>query len=364
MNILILTGKFGMGHYSASTSIQQQIQLNHPNMGITIKDFFDYSIPLYANAMYNGFTFLVNRGRNMYNYIYRKTEDGHTDIRPIFLSYFLSKLNQLLIETKPDLIFSTLPFCSQLVSRYKQKYGLSTPLITCITDITGHSEWINENTNYYLVGSNSIKSTLIRKGVSEKKILINGIPVKEEFKTKLLNEKDVTKKILIMGGGLGLLPKDLDFYQSLNQLKNVKTTVITGNNHQLHDLLYNKFENIQVIGYTNEVYKYMHESDVIISKPGGITLFESIFSETPLLVFQPFLQQEINNTTFILNNQIGKVINASSDQWVKQIESILYDNETLSRLKYNVRKVKNNLDTSCIDKILLTYAPQREIFAS
>ena len=43
-----------------------------------------------------------------------------------------------------------------------------------------------------------------------------------------------------------------------------------------------------MIGYTNEVYRYMQEADVVISKPGGITLFETIHAGTPLLYLNRF----------------------------------------------------------------------------
>lgn len=365
MNILILTGKFGMGHYSASDSLRQQIQSSYPNATIITKDIFEYSVPVCSNAIYNGFTLLVNKGRGVYNYFYKITENGRTNTRPIFLSYFLYKLHELIHVTQPDIIISTLPFCSQVVSRYKNKHCSAIPLITCITDISSHSEWINEYTNSYLVGSYSLKEELILKGVPEKKIFVNGIPVKAEFKTNIPSKNSNEKKLLIMGGGLGLLPKDAYFYEALNRMPNLKTTVITGNNHQIFAMLHQKYENINVIGYTNEVYKYMLEADVVVSKPGGITLFESIFSETPLLVFTPLLQQEKNNTSFILNKHIGKEIGSTADEWLYQIEETIYDSYTLNELRTNVKRLKNELDETIFEKILFSLEPpKRGIFAS
>lgn len=55
----------------------------------------------------------------------------------------------------------------------------------------------------------------------------------------------------------------------------------------------------------------MQEADLMISKPGGITVFEAINSEIPLLVFEPFLQQEVNNANFISLHCLGHVIQKS-----------------------------------------------------
>ncbi|WP_346930858.1 glycosyltransferase [Clostridium sp.] len=360
MKILILTGKFGMGHYSVSKSLCEEIKSKYPNVSVVIKDVFDYALPTYSNTIYKAFNVMVNKGSIFYNQVYKITENRKYNMNPMFLRYFLPKLDKLVKDVEPNIIISTLPFCSQIISRYKMKYNPSLPLITCITDISSHSEWINENTNCYLVGSNSLKKDLILKGVPENKIFINGIPVKEEFKKTITNNSSNEKQILIMGGGLGLLPKSLEFYNQLNSLENVKTTVITGNNTEIYNMLHDKYENINVLGYTDEVYKYMQQADLILSKPGGITLFESIFSETPLIAFKPFLQQEINNTNFILNNGIGKVLETSPDKCFDKIKKIIYDDTILNVLSNNIKNLKRQFDCTVIEKVLLTLEPNMD----
>ena len=51
--------------------------------------------------------------------------------------------------------------------------------------------------------------------------------------------------------------------------------------------------------YTNKINEYMRNADLIVSKSGGITLFEAIYSETPIYVVNPFLMQEVKNARFI-----------------------------------------------------------------
>ncbi len=360
MKILILTGKFGMGHYSVSKSLCEQIQSKYPKVSVVIKDVFDYTLPTYSNTIYGAYNVMVNKGSAFYNQVYKITENKKHSMRPIFLRYFLNRIDKLIKYIEPNIIISTLPFCSQLISRYKMKYNSSLPLITCITDISSHSEWININTNCYLVGSDSLKKDLISKGVPDSKIFISGIPVKEEFKKSIANNSSNEKHLLIMGGGLGLLPKSKEFYKQLNSLKNVKTTVITGNNAEIYNMLHSNYENVNVIGYTDEVHKYMQQADLILSKPGGITLFESIFSETPLIAFKPFLQQEINNTNFILNNGIGKVLETSPDKCFDKIKKIIYDDATLNNISNNIKDLKKQFDCTVIEKVLLTLHPNMD----
>ena len=94
-----------------------------------------------------------------------------------------------------------------------------------------------------------------------------------------------------MGGGLGLLPRKDSFYEALDALPGVRTTLITGGNQKLYDRLHGRYGHIEVLGFTDKVYEYMARADLLLSKPGGITLFETITSELPILAWEPFLQQ-------------------------------------------------------------------------
>lgn len=369
MKVLILTSKFGMGHLSASNSLAEEIEDLYFGAETVVVDIFEYIMPEYTDTMYKAFNVLVNKGSKLYNLFYRFTENGKIDSTPFVFENFLKKLEELLNEIKPTVVISTFPFCSQLVSRYKEKTGYKVPLLTCITDLSSHSEWISKNTDCYIVADEYTKNELVEKGIDVSKILVNGIPVRREFKNirRIYNEdiSDINinnklnlnktkdrkliedqneKNILIMGGGLGLLPKSSKFYEDLNELEGVKTTVITGNNEKMYYKLHSVYNNIEVVGYTNRVDKYMEKADLIITKPGGITLFETIHAELPLLVFTPFLLHEINNAAFILDKNIGRVLSKNPKEHIDNIKELIYDDELLNTFRQNLRSIKHNLD--------------------
>ena len=62
MNILILTGKFGMGHWSASQSLRQRLLRAFPDARVEVEDFFAYAMPDASDALYKGFSLLVTLG--------------------------------------------------------------------------------------------------------------------------------------------------------------------------------------------------------------------------------------------------------------------------------------------------------------
>ena len=205
MNILILTGKFGMGHWSASQSLRQQLLRAFPGAEGEVLDFVAEAMPNASEAMYKCFNLLVTSGSGLFNLYYKLTQDLPADARPLFETLFLDKLEELVAARRPDAVIATHPLCARMVSRWKGETGSALPLITCVTDLSSHSEWIHKYTDCYLVGSNDIRSRLAAKGVDRDIICVTGIPVRCEFKRPVRRRPGRERNLLIMGGGLGLL---------------------------------------------------------------------------------------------------------------------------------------------------------------
>ena len=342
MKILILTGKFGMGHYSVSEAIGQEISSRDSNIEVSIVDILDYLMPTASKILYKSFNTLVTKWSNLYNFVNINNEDNNIKT---FNYFFVKGLDRLFLEFNPDIVISTLPISSQYISKYKSLKKSNIPLFTFITDISSHSEWIHKNTDFYFVGDISIKKSIIDKGIDENKIIVSGIPVKQGFKDKIIKfDKNKSKEILIMGGGLGLISFNKNLFESLNNEKNIKTTVITGNNKKMFEQLKSKYKNIEVLGYTNKIDFYMKRADLIISKSGGITLFEAIYSETPIYVVNPFLLQEVKNAKFIEKRKIGQVVWNEEMDIAKDILSLINDDKAILKMKSNMKKVKENIN--------------------
>ena len=92
----------------------------------------------------------------------------------------------------------------------------------------------------------------------------------------------------------------------------------------------------------------MQEADLIITKPGGITLFETIHSELPILAFAPFLAQEQENAAFIRKYKIGRIMQSTPSNCIEEIMSALYDDKFLATCQENIRYIKNNLPTDAL----------------
>lgn len=344
MKILILTGAFGMGHYSAAQAIKEEILLDEPYANIEIIDVVDYIFPKISKIIYRVFNFVVSKFLLMYNYFnIIASRNPSTPIKALVEK----KIDILLNDKNIDMIISTFPICSQYVSAYKKIKNKNIPLFTYITDIDVNEEWICENTDMYFVGSKQTKESLIKKGVGKEKIIVCGIPVKHDFKDQAITEiRKNNKEILIMGGGLGLIPQGDKILDYLSNIENINITFIAGKNKRLIKQIKESYPNINVLGYCDNVYDYMKKADLLITKSGGITLFEAIHSTTPLYVIRPFLCQEIGNAKFIQEHRIGKVIWTRGTDIYEDLTFLLENDILLDDMKKNIKNIRENLDNS------------------
>ena len=75
MKVLILTGKFGMGHYSVSEAIKEEINNKDSKIEVKIVDIIDYLMPSASKVIYKSFNTLVTKWSNLYNFISMNNED-------------------------------------------------------------------------------------------------------------------------------------------------------------------------------------------------------------------------------------------------------------------------------------------------
>ena len=342
MKILILTGKFGMGHLSAAQALQEQLRQGG-HQADTV-DLFEYALPGRAAAMYWWFNVLVTYGGVFYNIYHDLTANSSGESRGDNL---IGGLDSLLDEYRPDVVVSTHPICSAAVSRYKEEGPSEIPLVTCVTDVTSHSEWIHPGTDCYLVAGETVRQGFAAKGVAADTIVVSGIPVSGRFRPAL-RDTSRRRELLIMGGGLGLMPRRDSFYQALNALPGVHTTILTGRNEKLFQRLNGKYENIEAVPFTREVEKYMARAHLMLSKPGGITCFEAIAARLPILAWQPFLQQEQENADFLVRGGMARIAAKEESACLSAIRETIYDDGALSAMGRAMEETSAALERAAV----------------
>lgn len=342
--ILILTANFGAGHTSVAKAVKKYIEEHNDSYEIKIQDSLDISVPYLNKVMVKFYEYQTKYTPWIYNVYYYTRKYVNSKYNRIFKIH-LKKLNTYLKKENPDLVISTFPYASASVNCLKKHSKFNKPLITIITDVVDSYEWIHQNTDMYFVPSNHIKEKLIAKNVSPDSIKVTGVPVDKNFLNKDKRELNAKKKILLMGGGRGLFDMSDSFFYWLDNFikehqEKLEATIITGTNKNLFYKLDTKkpLKYINVLGFTTNMPTILKKHDILITKAGGATLFESINSGLPVIVKKPNIGQEIANAKFINKKNIGVVY--SNEKELKKLIKDLVNDEN----KRNIDYMLDNID--------------------
>lgn len=325
MRVLILSSKFGMGHLAASGAIREKICGVYPEAAVKEVDLFEYIIPIFSDIIYKAFGSIALSHHNIYNKLVKL---GNHDLEP-FIDFFVYRFAKLVESFKPDLIISTWPLGAKYVGIYKKLKRNTVPYITCITDITSNKAWLSDETDAYMVGDFGLRDDLIALGIAEERIFVTGIPVKKTFTPpESLKSRN---KILLMAGGLGIMDKNDPLIDALaNSSYSKDLVIITGKNQDLFKGLKETYPWITVLGYTDDVAGYMKEAKLIVTKAGGVTIFEAITTLTPIFITDPFLAQEKENAAFIERNGFGLI---SDEDGAGALMKLIEDEGRLADMK-------------------------------
>ena len=344
MKIMIVPGRFGMGHYSAAEALREELLLETPCPDVEVVDAVEALFPAFRGIVYHCFNFLVSRLPGLFNHLSRLADKKQ--IR-MFEGLLTRLIDRFLKSREPDVIIVVLPGCSHYLAACRRATGRSFLLFTLLTDVTLHGSWIENGIDRYFVPATATKEALVRRGVPEQRITVRGIPVRQSFlslpERALSRKAGAPKHILFMGGGLGLLPSSDKLLRRLIDTPNLELTLIAGRNKALYNKINRHFPQIHVVGFTNQVACYMSKADLLITKPGGITMFEAIHSQTPLYVNKPFLIQEAGNAAWIEAMHIGVVHWDDGRDPAQDILDLLENDVQLAEMKYNMQAMSEQL---------------------
>ena len=111
-------------------------------------------------------------------------------------------------------------------------------------------------------------------------------------------------------------------------------------------------DTVKVLSYTNKVPELMSISDIVISKPGGLTTTESLASGLPIIVINPIPGQEEENAEFLEQKGVGIWLK-KNDNIKEKLREILSSTEKIKEMKINARLLSKKNSTADICKILL-----------
>ncbi len=308
------------GHHRAAKAIEEAIQRKTSAVKVSAINCFNYTNPILEKVINSIYNKVIKIKPEVWEYLYDnpKVVRRTRKLRKLIHKFNSKKLRKLLNTFKPDVVISTQAFPCGMVADLKKRKKLDFPLVGVLTDYAPHSYWIYDNINAYVVPSECTKDRFVESGIKKEKIHSFGIPISAKFSKR--HRRDVVLRnleldtslptVLVMGGGQGLGPiEDLMF--ALNTIeKPFQVIVVCGINKKLKKWLEKRErlfrKKMAILGYTREVEKLMDASDMIVTKPGGLTTAEALTKGLPIVIVNPIPGQEAMNTAFLLKEGVAE----------------------------------------------------------
>lgn len=306
--VLILTISTGQGHNQAAASVA--VSFEDRGYEIVKHDFLQNNSKFLNDIIVKGYELMASKFPKTYGAFYKLTDTKIINSL-INLPFYFSrrKVAKLIDKINPDVIVATHALSTRIVSQLK-KNGLKIPYILIVTDFKAHYTYISEYVDAYITGSEYTKQSLISRNINPHKIYPLGIPINKKFYTEVTNASELKDKayfnLLLMSGSLGLSQISSVLKELLKNPNKLRITVVCGKNIKLKNSLNqyctdNIFQNkkLHVLGFTKDISYLMDYCDVIISKPGGLTVTESIVKNIPLIIPFAIPGQENENSEFL-----------------------------------------------------------------
>ncbi len=360
MRVLILSATTGGGHMRAANALKDYIMKQEPDSVVKIEDTIEYASPLLNKTVTGGYVYMATKTPKMYGSFYKSIDKERTMNKTVemVVAQFRKKFIPLIDEFRPDIIVTTHSIGTEMAASLKKKENIHVPVLSIITDFAVHQTYISDGVDAYILSSYEMISQMVERGVDRVQLYPYGIPVKQSFFEKIDREKAFAEEemnpdvpvILIMAGSFGVTDILKIYHKIVKSPVDFQVIVITGKNEKLYETFDKYLSKLtlnntwfdfdiekpvnfkssirmsrhkkpskptKLLYYTNEVEKYMQMSDIIVTKPGGLTVSEAIATGLPMGIFKAIPGQEEQNADYLVRE--GMAVRLSKNNECTQV---------------------------------------------
>jgi len=320
--ILILTVLAGIGHLRAAEAIAKGIQELNTDVEVKTCDPIGITTPKLQQFFNNSYLLLANNTPYLWGWIYnsRILSSYYSPFRWYVKQRYAKSIKFIIDEFKPDIVVSTHPFTAEGTGEIKRRKFTNIPLVSVATDYHVHPFGINNYVDMFIVPSFEVASYLRNRGVQNEKIRISGgLPTDPKFfkpqdKNQLgkkLGIQEEHKVVLVLCGGFGMGMGDVS-----RLLRNfididfpLQLLIVVGKN----EVLKNKLTQIsnqlkiktKIFGFVENMEELMTVCDIVVTKPGGMSIAEALTKGLPIILTKPVPGQEKWNIEMLLKEKVA-----------------------------------------------------------
>jgi processive 1,2-diacylglycerol beta-glucosyltransferase len=323
--ILILSVSAGNGHVRAAQALEAAVQAAPPHSAVHI-DAMAHVTAGFRKVYTDWYLQLVKRAPDLWSYLHQRTDATPHHALSQRLRRGIERLSTVALarelhREKPGAVICTHFLPAELLMRERNRGRIDCPVWLQITDYDLHNMWLVPGMTGYLAATDEVAFRLRARGIPPERIHVTGIPVMPGFSgTEALARDasaaalglDPARPVLLMasgGAGVGDLPSMVERVLGLggggnNGGTGFQVIAVAGRNAEAHarlQALAARYPGrVAAIGFTSEMHRLMAAADLVVTKPGGLTVSECLALGKPMLLISPIPGQEEHNAGFLM----------------------------------------------------------------
>ena len=333
--VCILTLGIGSGHLRASETVQRALYDGRDPIEVKVIDALDHATRWFHWLYVAPYWWMLRRAPGLWRRLFEtRQRDRHRATAPDWL--FRRGCRKTLKQIKdfaPHLVIVTEIGAAEIAALGRREGWFNAPVLAVQTDFHTEPPWVQKEIDAYCVASEEARAQLIGWGILPNRVLLCGIPVDPAFslpfeKKELMAALGLDPRrpvVLLMGGGMGPVPLD-QVAASLEHCKApMQVLIVSGHDHLLRhrlEMLRGRLAiEMHLFGWTDNMPELMAVSDLLITKPGGLTTAEALAAGLPMILTHPIPGPEERHVSYLC--QIGVAMHARSLEEIPRLVSRL-----------------------------------------
>jgi processive 1,2-diacylglycerol beta-glucosyltransferase len=381
--LLILSASAGHGHIRCGQAVEKACAAEKLDFDVTHVDILDYTNPLFKTVYSRMYIDMMTNMPEVLGWLYDQLDKPWKSKKHklAFDKLHVGPFVRLIERVRPDMVFSTHSLPAEIISwlRERKRKPMNIRQTVVITDFDVHALWLCEHFEHYFVALDETRAHLEALGMPEEKITVSGIPIDPVYRS-LPDRRTMRRKhgldpdrvtIVVSAGGYGVGRVETVLSLLLRLRHPAQVIAVCGKNEALKQRLAAQAAAeerhprvaLKVVGYTNAMHEFMAASDLIVGKPGGMTMCESLASGLVWVVVNPIPGQEERNSDHLLEQ--GAAIKCNNLPTLTfKVDRLLDEPERLAAMRRNSLRIARPDASSVIAHKLLDLAqePTPELF--
>jgi processive 1,2-diacylglycerol beta-glucosyltransferase len=345
--ILILTVSQGAAHQRAALALQKAFQDLSPTADVEVVDALQYCTAWFR-AYYDSYVIPLALWPALWRWIESKQHQADSTGPKWLYQRGARPLFRYLRDRAPDAVIATEVGTCELAALYKRQARAGFALVG-VELMDFNRAWIQPEVDLFLATHEDLAAELVSAGAVPSRVVTTGQPLDAAFGSLAprsavrakLGVRDDAVQILVTLGSQGFGRPELILNEILKIPHRLEVVMVTGRNRRVKERLQKyceRFPQVRVLGWVENMHEWMHASDLMISKPGGGTLNEGFACGLPMLAFNPLPGNEERTCRWIEKWGAGVWIRKPEDL-SPTLASLLLDPNQLDALRARVNKL-------------------------